>query len=97
MKLDLPDGQWAELRERLTYGQAKVVKRAYVAIQQRDDDALVDLDLALLKGYVTNWDVKNIDGTPATLDAIDNVPDDVIQLIAKRAADLWNSKADPKG
>ena len=45
MRLELPDGQWAELRERLSYGQARDIRRAGLAAEQ-DSILLADLDLA---------------------------------------------------
>ena len=95
MRIDLGTGQWAELRDRLSYAQARDVRRAFVASQ--DDRALlVDLDIALCRAYVASWTVLDTEGHAVPIDAIESAPDDIIQAITAEALQIWNGKADPK-
>ena len=95
MRVALPEGQSADLRERLTYGQAREVRAALVAIET-DRAALVDLDLALVRAYVESWHVLGVSGDAVPLASPETAPDDVIQTVSSAALKLWNSKPDPK-
>jgi hypothetical protein len=88
MRLELADGQSATLRDRLTYGQAHGVRAAYFAIE-RDPALQADVDMALVRAYVSAWHVLDVDGNAVSLDAPEQAPDDVIQAIAQQAADLF--------
>jgi hypothetical protein len=96
VRLDLPGGGWADLRERLLYAQARPV-REVMARAATDKAALVDLDMALVRAYVEAWEVMDPQGRPVSLDAPETAPDDVIQEISMAALPLWNGKPDPKG
>ena len=96
MRVDLPDGQWADLRERLSYAQARDVRRASLAIRA-DAEALADFDIALVRAYVSAWHVLGIDGTAVAVDNPEQAPDDIIQPLAARALEVWNAQPDPKG
>lgn len=96
MRLDLPGGQHADLRDRLTYGQGRAVRVALLALEA-DRAALADLDLALVEAFVADWHVLSIDGGAVPLADAASAPDDVIQAIALAAMDLWKGKPDPKG
>jgi hypothetical protein len=95
MNIDLGEGQSATLRERLTYGQARGVRAAYFA-QETNPIAKADLDLALVRAYVSGWTVMDTDGRAVSLDTPELAPDDVIQVIAKEAADLFGGTDLPK-
>ena len=92
MRLELGDGQWADLRERLTYGQAQPIRQVLARADQ-DREALADLDLILVAGYVSAWHVLDLDGNAVPLDHPELAPDDVIQAIALKAIDLWKGTA----
>ena len=93
MKLELGGGQWADLRDRLTYGQGRDVR---VALDVARTSTIVDLDIALVRAYVASWNVLDIDGSAVAVDTPELAPDDVIQAIARQCMDTWNGKADPK-
>ena len=92
VRLPLADGQWAELRERLLYGQAQPIRLGMVGIKADIREA-ADLDMALVRGYVSSWHVLDLDGNAVSLDTPELAPDDVIQSIALKAIDLWNGSA----
>ena len=97
MRLPLADGQWAELRERLLYGQAQPIRAAMVAADQ-DRSELANLDIQLVRGYVSAWHVLDLDGNAVSLDTPELAPDDLIQNIAIAAIGIWNGSAViPKG
>lgn len=95
MRLELSGGQHAELRDRLTYGQGHIVRVAYYEIEQ-SNIAKADLDLALVRAYVSGWHVLDLDGKAVPLDTPELAPDDVIQEIALAASDLFAGTAIPK-
>jgi hypothetical protein len=92
MRVPLQGGQHAELRDRLTYGQARIVRAAMVAIDI-DKAALPDLDLALVCAYVSSWNVLDLDGNAVGLDTPELAPDDMIQAIALAALAKWKGTA----
>lgn len=96
MKLDLGDGQSADLRERLSYSAARDVRRVFIESGE-DRRAMADVDIAMVRAYVSSWTVLDTEGKAVPLDAPEQAPDDIIQAIAAKALDLWNGRADPKG
>lgn len=96
MRLELPDGQYADLRDRLTYDQAREVRRAFLA-KEIDPMSMADFDLTLVRSYVSGWNVLDREGHAVAIDgSLGEVPDDLIQKIAQTALDDWNGKAVPK-
>lgn len=93
MKVELANGQEATLRERLTYGQAHGVRVAFFQMEA-NAAAKADLDLALVKAYVSAWNVLDPDGKAVSLDTPEQAPDDVIQALAQQAGDLFGSSGD---
>lgn len=92
MRIDLPDGQWAELRDRITHGDAKTLKAAWRTARQNDDQALiVGFDTLLMQTYVTAWHVLAIDGKEMPLEpaAFDLLPEETADPIAEAAANQW--------
>ncbi len=92
IRLDLPEGQWADLRERLLYEQARTIRAVLLS-----DSAALDFDLTVVRAYVSNWYVLDLAGEPVPVETPEKAPDDTLQAIARRGADIWNGKPDPKG
>lgn len=90
MRVELGSGQWADLRERLMYQQAKPIRVIDALRKGGDPAALADLDMALVKGYVEAWNVLDLQGNAVPLDTPEQAPDDAIQTIALAALGLWN-------
>lgn len=79
--LSLPDeGDWIEVRRRLTSGQERMIQRMTAKGYQRADasggDAQIRVDLDVTKfalvraaQYITNWNLKNFEGKPIVLPA----------------------------
>lgn len=95
MRLPLPDDQWAELRESLTYGQARAVRRIFLAANA-DHGLLADVDFEMVKAYLLSWNVRGLDGAELSVDQAEDAPDAVVQLIKDAVWELWNGKPDPK-
>lgn len=93
MKVDVSGGRSATLRERLTYQQGHMVRAALLA-SEADRTAMADLDLALVRAYVSAWDAVDLDGRDVDLATPELAPDDVIQDIALAAMDLWRGRRD---
>lgn len=95
MRLPLPEGQWAELRERLTYEQGREVYAAFIAVD-KDRAALVDLNIVLVRNYVSAWSVRDLDGADVPLEAPEGAPWDTLTDIAAKAIDIYKGRKDPK-
>lgn len=90
MRIDLRDGQWAEIRDVISHGAAKAVVRA-----SRADD--LELMNATTMAYVKAWDVKDPDGLPVPFDApdaFDRLPSDVAQAIYEQVLLRWKAARD---
>lgn len=96
MRLELRDGQWADLRERPTLAQANLVRAAYVAAGG-DSAAVVDIAAAAVAAYVSDWHVLGEDGHELGIDQVQDAPDDVVQAIAAEALRIFRGAPDPKG
>ncbi len=91
MRIELRDGQWAELRERITHGEDKALKLV-VRAARRDPDQAFDFDTAVVRTFVVAWEVRDLKGEPIRLDApdaIERAPSDVIDLLVEQATKLW--------
>jgi hypothetical protein len=96
VRVDLPDGSWAELRERPTHGQVNVVRRALLRAGVEAEEAAT-VAQAYVACYVSAWSVKNSEGNEVPLERIEDAPDDVVQAFAAEAKKLYTAKPDPKG
>ena len=89
MRLELPAGQWAELRDRLNHGQAREVRRALLAAKEKFSDA-ADLDDVMVRAYLVSWSLDR----PVT--ELDGADDETVVEIALEAMRRWQGKPDPK-
>jgi cation transport regulator ChaB len=97
MRIPLRDGQWAELRDRITHGQDKEIKRARVRVQQ-NAEAVVDWSTIITRAFIVAWDVKDTDGNPIDLndeDALDRAPNDIIDVLFPHAVSQYKATTDP--
>lgn len=93
MRLELPRNGWAELRERLTYGQARDLRVAFLKAKS-DEAVAADLPLFLMRAYVSSWQVTDFDGHAVSLEDPEQAPDDVLIEISAACIDLWNGSSD---
>ncbi len=91
MRLELRDGQWAELRERISHGADKRIK-----LQRRkgadDDAAALETDDVLIREFVIAWLILDPDGNVIPLadaDATDRLPDDIADELVVAAAKTY--------
>lgn len=97
-RITLPRGQWAEIRERLSHGQAKDLRRAWIRARAEPEEK-VEVQSAYARAFVREWNVVDIEGNPIPLadtDAIDRAPDDVIDSIFDQVLPDENKATDPK-
>lgn len=95
--VELRDGMWAEMRERITHGVDKEIKKA-VRRGRDDPDAGFEADTVLVRAFVREWSVRDPDGNPISIgdaDAIDRAPDDIIEDLARAAASAWTGATIP--
>jgi hypothetical protein len=91
MRVELRDGQWAELRERITHADDKDLKRAFRK-GRKDDELQPDFETLVVRKYVRDWHVNDPDGNPIPLtdeDAIDRAPDDIVEQLVVAAGEIW--------
>lgn len=97
MRLDYPDGQWVELRERITHGQDKEIRRARV--RARDDPSTAgDGDTVALRVFIRDWRVLDVNGEPIALtdpDAIERMPMDVADSVLGAIIPLYTAVTVP--
>jgi DNA-binding cell septation regulator SpoVG len=89
-RIELRDGQWADVREHITHGQRKAIIRAV----QVDD---LELMATMNRAYVEAWEIRGIDGVFIPVDApdaFDRIPDDVAQEIYAVVLKRWQSVTD---
>ena len=80
MRVELRDGQWAELRERITHGQDKEIRRARVHTRLNLEEAAADDITVALRIFIRDWHVLDPEGNPIVLtdaDAIERMPADL--------------------
>lgn len=97
MRIELRDGQWAELRERITHGADKELKRLYRKMRTEPDLA-PDFETLLARTFVSSWHVIDPDGAAVPLadaDAIDRAPDDVVDAVIPVAWEAWTGIKTP--
>lgn len=86
MRVELRDGQWAELRERITHAQDKEIRRAQALSRREPDTHAGDGDTAAFRVFIRNWSVNDPDGNPIPLtdaDAVDRMPSDIADVLAE--------------
>lgn len=94
-RIDLPDGQWAQLRERPTHAQLNVLRRALLRAGD-EAEAGADVALAYVSAYVEAWEVKDLAGNQVPLDTAATAPDDIVSAIAGECKERWLGRPDPK-
>ena len=97
MRVELRDGQWADMRERITHGTDKAIKNART-VSLRDNSVAFDWTTVLVRAFVRDWHVQDPDGVAipiADADAIDRAPDDIIDTLLTTAAELWTGATVP--
>ena len=90
-RIELRDGQWAELRERITHAVDKDIKKQRTAILKAEEGPW-DWPTVLVRTFVRDWNVKDPDGSPIPItdpDAIERAPDDIIDTLFEKAAEQW--------
>lgn len=96
-RIELRDGQWADLRERISHRSDKDLRIAYR--RGRDDaEQQAEFDTILVRAFVRHWSVLDPDGTAIPIedpDAIDRAPEDVADALVVAAAELWTGATAP--
>lgn len=95
-RIPLPDGQWADVRDWLTHGEAKAVRKAWLAAGV-DIASAPDVDTALVRAYVEAWHVIGRDGQPVPLERVEDAPSAVLDGLVPALTARWQGRADPNG
>ncbi len=97
MRETLSDGQWVDVRERITHAQDKAIRRAKRRVID-DPTAVGDADSTVLRIFIRDWHVLDVDGNPIPLtdpDAIDRLPMDVADALIPKMVALYNGTTVP--
>lgn len=95
MRVELRDGQWAELRERITHAADKRIRRAYLVSERAD---IVEAQTVKIREFITAWSVNDPDGKPIDLsdaDAIDRLPEDIADELHEEADNHYGRATRP--
>lgn len=95
-RIELRDGQWADLRERISHAQDKDIRRAQWRARANPETDAGAGDTAALRVFISAWSVKDPDDKPIALedaDAIDRMPSDVADAIALEVNALYHPAA----
>lgn len=96
-RIDLRDGQWADLRDRITHGTDKVIKKARAAAESDPDDR-IELDTIVVRAFLKQWTVTDPDGNVIPVDdadAIDRAPEDIVDELMRAAVELYTGATVP--
>jgi hypothetical protein len=96
VRIELPDGQWAELRDRITHAQDKELKRA-IERARANTELWVEVDTLTVRTFVRDWFVKDPDGNaipPSDGDAVERAPADIVDTLYEKAAELYTGATD---
>ena len=96
-RIDLRDGQWAELRSHITHGQDKAIRRRIVA-GNSDPAQAFDLETEVVRAFVADWYVKDDVGAAIVLsdtDAVERAPSDVIDDLFNAITPLYLGASRP--
>jgi hypothetical protein len=104
MRVDLRDGQWAELREHITHGYDKAIKQASLAARANQSEVF-DWTTIVVAAFVRAWNVRDPDGTeipfPPTGDldaaraAVERAPEDVVEALFDPAVESYSGATVP--
>lgn len=98
-RLDLGDGQWAEIATRLTFGQITGIRIAGLT-DEGESLAHPHIQRAYVAAMVTNWSIRDFDGTdiPFGIDNLDRVPASLADRMYVQCLEGFRQyMADPKG
>ena len=95
-RIELRDGQWADLRERITHGQDKAIRRAQLRARLDPGGDAGEGDTVALRAFIRAWSINDPEGKPIALedaDAIDRMPSDIADVIATEVNALYHPEA----
>jgi hypothetical protein len=98
MRVDLRDGQWADLRERITHAEDKEIRRARRRARDNLDDTYDDLSVAL-RIFLLAGEIRDINNVPIDLrdaNAVDRLPKDIVDVLMGPVLDLYTGATSPK-
>ena len=95
-RLELRDGQWVDLREHISHGEDKAIKRAQWKSRADPEQFGSEGDTVALRAFIRAWSVNDDNGKPIVLedsDAIDRMPSDIADDIAVVVNGLYHPEA----
>lgn len=93
VRLDLPEGQWIEVKRRLTVGEERKAMAGLIAEVRPDGRVTPNMDMlgkAEAMSYLVDWSLRKEDGSPIRIDtdakmgaAIDLLDPDKFKIISE--------------
>jgi hypothetical protein len=96
-RIELRDGQWADLREHITHKVDKEIKVSRIRARA-NDEALFDWQTVIVRAFVRDWNVRDPDGHEIPIgdpDAIDRAPDDIVEELVGPSVEAWTGATVP--
>jgi hypothetical protein len=93
-RLDLSDGDWIDVRDRITYGAKQRLDSVSIrSMVQGDGPAKIDLDMSTFRiermvAYIVGWSARKPDGSPVKPDR------DSFAALSEQAAEEINEALD---
>lgn len=98
MRRDLGNGQWADIADRLTFGQIAAIRQAVIT---SDSQKIIDpgIERAYIGAMVTGWSIRDFSGAeiPFAIENLERVPAQLADAIYAQCLEVHNRHVgDPK-
>lgn len=90
-RIELRDGQWADIRTSPTASQNHAISRIAIGMDASDPNAQwVDLAWECGRQLLQAWHVTGDNGQPLSIADWDDAPADIVDAICNRALSVWS-------
>jgi len=97
MRLDLGEGQWADIATRLTFGQVAIIRLAAIESESQPLSH-PDMQRAYVAAMVTGWRILDEHGAEIPFGSLDPVPAWAADAMFVQCVEVFRQyRADPKG
>jgi hypothetical protein len=93
VRVPLRDDLWVDLRERISHGEDKAIRRARVVTRDNLEEHAADDITVMLRVFIEAWNMVDAKGVPLTLEhtneCIERMPADLADIVVGKATDLY--------
>jgi hypothetical protein len=87
MRVELPEGQWADIADVVTHGREKAITKAGLAARE-DITKAADIPTAIISAFLIAWHVRGEDGQDLPVTDIDSAPDELLVPVLTAIRDI---------